>query len=46
MNFGRNLLSRESLPFDADDEFFVNASRILSKLSCDEAVRAQQESSK
>ena len=46
MNFGRNLLSRESLPFDADDEFFVNASRILSKLSYDEAVRAQQESSK
>ena len=46
MNFGRNLLTRESLPFDADDEFFINASRIFPELSYDEAVRAQQESSK
>ena len=46
MNFGRNLLARESLPFDADDEFFINASRILSKLSYDEVVQMQQKPNK
>lgn len=42
MNFGRNLLARDSLPFLADSEFFNNASKVFTKISYDEAVKAQK----
>lgn len=42
MNFGRNLLARDSLPFAADSEFFNNASKVFTKISYEEAAKVQK----
>ena len=39
MNFGRNLLKTDSLPFKDDDEIYKKASRIFSEISYDEISR-------
>ena len=42
MNFGRNLLARDSLPFAADSEFFNNASKVFTKISYEEAAKVHK----
>ena len=39
MNFGRNLLKIDSLPFEEDNEIYKKASRIFSEISYDEISR-------